>query len=147
MSARVRWSKTRADRLRSLGAEIVSEWQRAIKESLPANEVHARCSDKIKAADLTISQKEELRARNWGCRDLVERTQCVWQLYTDGVRVPHNAHGHHDIAYHDGTWEHLHGRLEWRSSGKGYYSDEPPDLLMVRENGELRSVSVKAPKI
>ena len=131
---RVRTSLTRERRERSLGAEIVTEWQRAIERSLPANEVFARCSDKIKASDLTISQKAELRARNWGCRDLTERTHCVWQLYLDGVRVSRVD------AYHDGTWLELTGRLEWRGSGEGYYSREAPSMLMVRENGVLRSV-------
>lgn len=135
--SRVRTSKARENRERSLAAEIVTEWQRAIERSLPANEVFARCSDKIKAADLTITQKQELRARNWGCRDLTERTHCVWQLYLDGVRVARVD------SYHDGTWLELSGRLEWRSSGEGYYSAAAPDVLMVREGGVLRSVSGK----
>lgn len=134
-SVRVRTSKARESRQRSLGAEIVTEWQRAIERSLPANEVFSRCSDRINAADLTISQKSELRARNWGCRDLTERTQCVWQLYLDGARVARVD------AYHDGTWLELTGRMEWRDSGEGYYSREAPGLLMVREDGVLRSVS------
>jgi hypothetical protein len=135
MSKRVRTSNARESRARSLGAEIITEWQRAIERSLPANEVFSRCSDKIKAADLTVTQKQELRARNWGCRDLTERTQCVWQLYLDGVRVTRVD------AYHDGAWLELTGRMEWRNSGDGYFSSEPPGLLMVRENGVLRFVS------
>lgn len=130
----VRTSKARETRVRSLGAEIVTEWQRAIERSLPANEVFSRCSDHIKAADLTPTQKQELSARNWGCRDLTERTHCVWQLYLDGARVPRVD------AYHDGTWLQLTGRLEWRATGEGYFSSDPPALMMVRENGVLRSV-------
>jgi hypothetical protein len=138
---RVRTSKTREARVRSLKAQIVSEWARATELSLPANDVHERCFKMFARADLTVSQREELRAHNWGCRDLTERTHCVWQLYEDGVRAKRAPNGAtHDIAYHDGTWTRLTGRLEWRGSGEGYFSRDEPTLLMVRENGQLRSV-------
>ena len=123
---RVRLTDGRVKRWMAMQSEITSEWSRAIREQLPTQAHFARVSERIRNADLTSEMKRDLASRNWGARDLVERTHAVWVLYYDGK--PTTAE-ERSALYMSDAHKLLRGRFEWRGTGKPFYDDAEPALL------------------
>lgn len=120
---RVRSSKARDKRWLDFMRTITAEWARAVREQRPHEVVFRELSDRISALDVILSYREDLRARNWAARDLVEATHAVWRLYLDGKQLASSSDCPLD-RYSD-----LRGRFEWRGTDKPFYRDEEPQLL------------------
>lgn len=121
--ARVRSSKARDNRWLAFQRTITATWARAVREQRPHTEVFNELSDKIRALDVIPSYREDLRARNWAARDLVEALHAEWCLYLDGKRTTSSE------AFALGRHDDLRGRFEWRGTGKPFYDAADPALL------------------
>ncbi len=127
---RVRLTDGRVKRWMQFQHTITATWKRAAQEQQPTQQVFSRLSDAIKALDVTNECKRDLSARNWGARDLTESVHAEWCLYLDGKRIASSTECPRD-RYND-----LHGRFEWRGTGKPYYSDDDPQPLTTKESSK-----------
>jgi hypothetical protein len=123
---RVRLTDGRVKRWMTMQSEITSEWSRAIRDQMPTQAHFARVSEWIRNADLTLEMKRDLASRNWGARDLVERTHAEWVLYYDGKRTTSEERA---TLYTSDAHKLLRGRFEWRGTGKPFFDNAEPALL------------------
>jgi hypothetical protein len=124
---RVRSSKARDKRWMQFMRTITATWANAVRNQRPLNATFAQLSDAIRALDILPSYRDDLRARNWGARDIVEALHAEWCLYLDGNRLASSTECPLD-RYPD-----LRGRFEYRGTGKPFYDNSEPALLRTKE--------------
>lgn len=101
---------------------ITATWARAVREQRPESETFKELSDAIKALDILPTYKADLRARNWGARDLVESLHAEWVLYLDGKPTTREERS----LLSPERYAELCGRFEYRGTGKPFYDRAEP---------------------